>query len=74
MQIEYDKQTDTLYLRLDPEAKREFAPEFYRSETADVVFDIDEDDRIAGIEILNASTCVNLGALLPIEDARRAAS
>lgn len=40
------------------------------SESADI--DIDEDNRIAGIEILNASTCVNLAAILPIEGARAA--
>ncbi len=72
MQIEYDKQTDTLYLRLDSEARREFTPELFRSEIADVVFDIDENDRIAGIEILNASHCVNLSAILPIEGSRAA--
>ncbi len=72
MQIEYDHETDTLYLRLDPGAKREFVNRVLEEEGTFVVFDIDEDDRIAGIEILNASHCVNLAAILPIEGSRAA--
>jgi uncharacterized protein YuzE len=72
MQIEYDHETDTLYLRLDPGAKREFVNRVLEEEGTFVVFDIDEDDRIAGIEILNASHCVNLSAILPIEGSRAA--
>ena len=72
MQIEYDHETDTLYLRLDPGAKREFVNRVLEEEGTFVVFDIDENDRIAGIEILNASHCVNLSAILPIEGSRAA--
>jgi uncharacterized protein YuzE len=33
----------------------------------DIVLDIGEDDRIVGIEILDASHHLNLGSLLPVE-------
>ncbi len=63
MQIHYDSKTDLLYLRLD--VRRQEVLNKRVSE--DVVLDIGEDDRIVGIEILDASRHLNLGRLLPVE-------
>ncbi|MCC7366581.1 MAG: DUF2283 domain-containing protein [Dehalococcoidia bacterium] len=65
MRIEYDPELDILYIRLD--AGQEHA----RNETFDVApffvaFDVDAEDRIAAIEILDASKRVNLAQLLPL--------
>jgi len=57
--------TDILTIRLDP-GESQLRNEYYSSDSAEVVFDIDGDDRLAGIDILDASKCVNLQALLPI--------
>lgn len=63
MEIYYNEKTDLLYLRLDPRRQE------LRNEdlTAGIVLDIGEGDRIAGIEILDASRHVNLDALLPVD-------
>ena len=63
MQILYDARTDLLYLRLD-ERKQDVTN---RRVSEGVVFDIGEDDRIVGIEILEASKHLNLEGLLPVK-------
>ena len=63
MQIQYDSKTDLLYLRLD-ERRHEVTN---RRVSEDVVLDLGEDDRIIGIEILDASLHLNLDRLLPIQ-------
>lgn len=63
MQIYYDSDHDLLYLRFDPE-KQELRNERL---TDDIVLDLGEDDRIVGIEVLDASQRFNLEALLPVE-------
>ncbi len=50
MRLKVDKQNDTLYFRLDEEnviESEEVAP--------GVILDFDKDNRVVGIEILNAS-------------------
>ena len=63
MQILYDDRQDLLYLRLDERAQEVMN----RRLSDDVVLDIGEDDRIVGIEILDASERLNLSELLPIQ-------
>jgi uncharacterized protein YuzE len=63
MQIYYDSKTDLLYLRLETEIQEVVN----RRVSDDVVLDIGKDDKIVGIEILDASKHVNLENLLPIE-------
>ena len=63
MQILYDDRQDLLYLRLDERTQ----DVINRRLSDDVVLDIGEDDRIVGIEILDASERLNLSELLPIQ-------
>ena len=63
MLILYDDRQDLLYLRLDERAQEVIN----RRLSDDVVLDMGEDDRIVGIEILDASERVNLSELLPIQ-------
>lgn len=63
MQIQYKAKTDLLYIRLD-ERKQQVVN---RRVSEDVVLDIGEDDRIIGIEILDASKRLNLEGLLPVK-------
>lgn len=63
MQIHYDSATDLLYLRFDDRRQEVLN----RRVSDDVVLDVGENDKIVGIEILYASTHLDLGKLLPIE-------
>jgi uncharacterized protein YuzE len=63
MQIVYNTKTDLLYLRLD-ERKQQVTN---RRVSEGVVLDVGEDDKIVGIEILDASRHLNLERLLPVE-------
>lgn len=63
MQILYDVKGDLVYLRLDDRQQQVIN----RRLAEDIVLDIGEDDRIVGIEILDASHHLNLGSLLPVE-------
>jgi uncharacterized protein YuzE len=63
MHIIYNDKTDLLYIRLD-DRKQDV---INRRVTEDIVLDIGEDDRIVGIEILDASKHVTLNKLLPIK-------
>jgi uncharacterized protein YuzE len=63
MQIQYNAQTDLLYLRLDPRQQ----PIINRRFSEDLVLDIGEDERIVGIEIMDASRHLNLASLLPVQ-------
>jgi len=71
MNIIYNDKTDLLYFRLD-DRKQEV---INRRITDDIVLDIGEDDRVIGIEIIDASKHVNLERLLPIkyEDSKKTA-
>ncbi|NOZ56445.1 MAG: DUF2283 domain-containing protein [Calditrichaeota bacterium] len=62
MRITYDSTSDLLYIRLD-----EREQPLVNERLADgIVLDIGEDDKIVGIEILDASKRVSLSALLPV--------
>lgn len=63
MQIVYNAKTDLLYLRLD-ERKQQVTNTRLSDE---IVLDIGADNRIVGIEILDASKHLNLENLLPVK-------
>lgn len=63
MIVKYDDKADLLYIRLD-ETKQNIVN---KRVADDVVLDIGAGDRIVGIEILDASTHVDLKKILPIQ-------
>jgi len=63
MTIHYDSKHDLLYLRLETNSQQVIN----KRVAEDIVLDIGEDDKIIGIEIMDASKHVNLEKLLPIE-------
>ncbi len=63
MNIVYNDKTDLLYIRLD-DRKQDV---INKRVTEDIVLDIGEDDRIVGIEILDASRHLSLERLLPVK-------
>jgi len=63
MQILYNAKTDLLYLRLDDRKHQVINKRL----SEDIVLDLGEDDRIVGIEILDASKHLHLERLLPVE-------
>ena len=63
MQITYNDKTDLLYIRLE-ELKQDVVN---RRVSEDVVLDIGKNDRIVGIEILDASKHISLKELLPVK-------
>jgi len=63
MEITYNEKKDLLYIRLD-EARQEVVN---RRIDEDIVLDLGADDRIVGIEILDASKRLRLDQLLPVE-------
>lgn len=66
MQILYNSKTDLLYLRLDERQQQVTNQRL----TEDIVLDIGDEDRIVGIEILDASKHLNLDGLLPVKFGR----
>lgn len=66
MKVEYDNTTDSLYIRLH-DARVAVHNELFEGADFDVILDVDESGKLAGIEIPAASRCVNLSELLPIE-------
>ncbi len=63
MQITYNSKSDLLYIRLD-ERKQAVVN---RRLDDDVVLDIGRNERIVGIEILDASKHLDLKKLLPVK-------
>lgn len=63
MTISYDSKTDLLYIRLDQNAHTLTN----RRVNEDVVLDIDEHGKIAGIEIMDASRNIQLDTILPVD-------
>ena len=63
MQILYDVKKDLLYLRLDIRKQQVINNRI----SEDIVLDLGEEDRIVGIEFLDASKHLNLGSLLPVK-------
>lgn len=62
MNITYDHKTDLLYIRFDSRKQQ------VRNERVadNIVLDLGKDDRIVGIEILDASRSLKLEGILPI--------
>jgi len=70
MNILYNDKTDLLYIRLD-DKKQDV---INRRVSEDIVLDIGENEKVIGIEIVDASKHVNLERLLPIRyEAKRTA-
>lgn len=63
MQIHYNTKTDLLYIRLESTAQEVIN----KRVTEDIVLDIGDNDKIVGIEILDASRRINLEKLMPVE-------
>ena len=63
MQIIYNPKSDVLYIRLD-EAKQDV---LNQRVSEDVVLDMGSENRIVGIEIMDASVRLNLKNILPVE-------
>ncbi len=63
MNITYNDKTDLLYIRLD-DRKQDV---INRRVTENIVLDIGENDKIVGIEILDASKHIALDRLLPVK-------
>ena len=68
MTVTYEQATDVLYLLLDAEVRQVRCQEL----SDDVVLDFGPDDRIVGIEILDASKRVRLEQVLPVEHQKTA--
>jgi len=62
MNILYNDKTDLLYIRLDDKKQ----DTINRRVSEDIVLDIGKDDKIVGIEILDASKHVSLEKLMPV--------
>ena len=63
MHVFYNDNTDLLYIRFD-NRKQDV---INRRVSDDIVLDIGEDDKIIGIEILDASKHISLERLLPVQ-------
>ena len=63
MTITYHRTADLLYICLDPDAGQVVNKDI----SDDVVLELGENDRIIGIEILDASKRVNLARLLSVQ-------
>lgn len=62
MTIHYNSKTDLLYLRLDPSSQEVVNKQVGE----DITLDMGKNNKIVGIEILDASNKVDLADLLPL--------
>jgi len=62
MNISYNDKTDLLYIRLDDRKQAVIN----RQVSENIVLDIGKEDRIIGIEILDASKHISLDKLFPV--------
>ena len=63
MQILYNAKADLVYLRLDDRKQQVINKRI----SDNIVLDVGEDNKIVGIEILDASKHLNLERLLPVK-------
>ena len=63
MQILYNAKADLVYLRLDDRKQQVIN----KRNSDNIVLDVGEDNKIVGIEILDASKHLNLERLLPVK-------
>jgi uncharacterized protein YuzE len=61
MDINYNESTDLLYIRLDDKQQKVINKQI----TEDIVLDVNKDDKLVGIEILNASRRIDMENLFP---------
>lgn len=62
MEILYNDRTDLLYIRLDDRKQQIINKRI----SEDIVLDIGDNDKIVGIEVLDASKHLNLDKLFPV--------
>lgn len=63
MDINYSESKDLLYIRLDYKQQKVINKQI----TEDIVLDINEDDKLVGIEIMNASRRLDLENIFPLK-------
>jgi len=63
MRVHYDEKIDLLYIRLDEKKQKVINKRIFE----DIVIDMGKDDKIVGIEILDASKHLDLQNLLPLK-------
>ena len=63
MTIHYDSKTDLLYLRIEPATQQVIN----KRVSDEMVLDIGENEKIIGIEIMDASKHINLEKLMPVD-------
>ena len=63
MDIIYNELSDLLYIRLDDKKQKVINKQI----TEDIVLDLSGEEKLVGIEIMNASKRINLEKFLPIK-------
>jgi uncharacterized protein YuzE len=63
MRIQYDRKVDLLYIRLDEKKQKVINKRIFE----DVVLDIGRNNKIVGIEILEASKHMNVRKIFPVK-------
>ena len=63
MEIIYNELTDLLYIRLDDKKQKVINKQI----TEDIVLDLNGEDKLVGIEIMNASKRTSLEKILPVK-------
>ena len=63
MDIIYNELSDLLYIRLDDKKQKVINKQI----TEDIVLDLNGEEKLVGIEIMNASKRINLKKILPIK-------
>ena len=63
MQIHYNSKTDLLYITLDDRSQEVLSKEVGQ----DILLDYGEDQKLVGIEIMNASKHLSLDQFLPVD-------
>jgi len=70
MRVHYDQKADLLYIRLDERKQKVLNRRIFE----DVVLDIGRNNKIVGIEILDASKHVDVRKIFPIKTERPSAA
>ena len=70
MRIQYDRKVDLLYIRLDEKKQKVINKRIFE----DVVLDIGRNNRIVGIEILDASKHMDVWKIFPVKIERASAA
>jgi uncharacterized protein YuzE len=63
MDIIYNELSDLLYIRLDDKKQKVINKQI----TEDIVLDLSGEEKLVGIEIMNASKRINMEKILPIK-------